>query len=432
VVALAEATLGASRTYAYAYDPTGRLVQVGQDGVVTATYTYDSNGNRTSVTDSRGTTTATYDAQDRLLQFGATTFTNTRLGQRETKSLAGQTTSYRYDGLGDLTRVSLPDGAQIDYLLDGEGRRVAKSVDGVRTQAFLYQDGLRPAAELDASGNVVSRFVYAGGGTPAYIVKGGATYRIVTDDRGSPRLVVDVASGQVVQQMDYDAFGRVVQDTNPGFQPFGFVGGLYDTRTGLVHFGAREYDPETGRWLTRDPIGFSGGDSNLYAYAGNDPINNVDRAGTCVGTTCTCAAQPGLCVAIGVAVAGGAAVAEEGEAALPQVEQGLEEIGEFVCRADTLPGVGPDTLVEDIGGLDTLAQHTLPSVEQYVQFDYAAVRAAEYAQRMEEFWSTPTPDIWWFRTMQATSDFRESLSPEARQEFEDFLHFFTDVLRGLK
>ncbi|MEO8218803.1 MAG: RHS repeat-associated core domain-containing protein [Acidobacteriota bacterium] len=105
------------------------------------------------------------------------------------------------------------------------------------------------------------------------------TYRIVSDHLGSPRLVVDVASGTVAQRIEYDEFGNVVSDTNPGFQPFGFAGGLYDRDTGLVRFGARDYDPQTGRWTTKDPIGFAGLDTNLYVYAYNDPINEIDPMG---------------------------------------------------------------------------------------------------------------------------------------------------------
>jgi RHS repeat-associated protein len=71
----------------------------------------------------------------------------------------------------------------------------------------------------------------------------------------------------------------VSADTNPGFQPFGFAGGLYDPQTKLVRFGARDYDAETGRWTAKDPILFAGGDANLYGYAANDPINLIDPIG---------------------------------------------------------------------------------------------------------------------------------------------------------
>ena len=67
--------------------------------------------------------------------------------------------------------------------------------------------------------------------------------------------------------------------TFPGFQPFGFAGGLYDSHTKLVRFGFRDYDAETGRWTCKDPIGFGGGDTELYGYVGNDPVNWVDPIG---------------------------------------------------------------------------------------------------------------------------------------------------------
>ncbi len=79
--------------------------------------------------------------------------------------------------------------------------------------------------------------------------------------------------------MDYDEFGNVLVDTNPGFQLFGFAGGLYDPQTGLVRFGARDYDAETGRWTAKDPIRFGGADTNLYGYVLGDPVNLRDPNG---------------------------------------------------------------------------------------------------------------------------------------------------------
>jgi RHS repeat-associated protein len=276
---------GTTRVFSYAYDLAGRLSEVRQDGVLVVNYSYDPNGNRLSRTDPGGTLNARYDAQDRLLQYGPTTYNNHPNGERASKIAGGQTTTYQYEGMGNLTGVTLPDGTRIEYLLDAQDRRVGKRVNGTLVQAFLYGDGLRPIAELDGGGTVVSRFVYAtGDSVPDYLVKAGVTYRIITDHLGSPRLVLDSATGQIVQRMDHDEFGRVALDTNPGFQPFGFAGGLYDAQTGLMHFGAREYDPETGRWTTKDPIGFAGGDGNLYAYVGNEPVNNVDPAGLCLTT----------------------------------------------------------------------------------------------------------------------------------------------------
>jgi RHS repeat-associated protein len=111
------------------------------------------------------------------------------------------------------------------------------------------------------------------------MIQDGVTYRLFTDHLGSVRLVVSTADGSIAQRIDYDAFGRIILDTNPGFQPFGFAGGLYDYQTGLIRFGARDYDPETGRWTSKDPAGFSGGDTNLYGYVVNDPVNNFDPNG---------------------------------------------------------------------------------------------------------------------------------------------------------
>jgi RHS repeat-associated protein len=187
---------------------------------------------------------------------------------------------YDYDVLGNLISVTLPDDTRIEYVVDGQNRRIGKRVAGVLVEGFLYRNQLNPVAELDGSNNVVARFTYATrSNVPDYMERGGNAYRIISDHLGSPRLVVNSSTGEIAQQMDYDEFGNVILDTNPGFQPFGFAGGIYDTHTKLVRFGARDYDPETGRWTAKDPIRFSSRDTNLYVYVSQDPVNFLDPTG---------------------------------------------------------------------------------------------------------------------------------------------------------
>ena len=263
---------GTTVVTSYGYDTAGRLWKVYANGspTPTSTHTYDANGNRAG---------GTYDGQDRLTALGATTYTYGPNGELKTKTDATGTTTYTYDAHGNLRRVVPPTpGATIDYVIDGQNRRVGKRLGGTFTNGWVY-DGPRIVAELDASGAVLSRFYYGViGHAPEAMVRGGVTYRILTDQLGSPRLVVNGTTGAVVQRLDYDAWGKVTADSSPGFQPFGFAGGLYDRTLGLVRFGARDYDPVSGRWTGKDLSRFAGG-LNLYAYANNDPVNFIDVSG---------------------------------------------------------------------------------------------------------------------------------------------------------
>lgn len=275
-----ETVQGTTNTYVYGYDDSGRLATVTRDGQMTANYVYDANGNRLLGTNSSGSATGTYDAQDRMMAYGAATYTYGPSGDLQTRTAGGQTTTYSYDALGNLMGAWLPDGRVIEYVVDGLNRRVGKKVNGTLVEGFLYDGQLRPVAWLNGAGQVYATFVY---GTrvnvPEYMVVGGVSYRIVTDHLGSPRLVVNAATGGIAQGRDYDAWGNVLLDTNPGFQPFGFAGGLYDGDTGLVRFGARDYDPQSGRWTNKDPIRFRAGDPNVYVYVANDPVNWKDPTG---------------------------------------------------------------------------------------------------------------------------------------------------------
>ncbi len=277
---ITETLAGETTVIRYGYDSRGRLISVHEDGAITAEYSYDANGNRTALTEPDRELSAQFDGQDRLLQQGNVSYAYAFHDHVSGKTADGETTAYHYDELGYLHQVDLPDGRRVEYLVDGAGRRVGRRVDGEVTGGYLYSDPRNPVAELDENGDVKSFFVYASRShVPDYMVHGDGVYRILYDHIGSVRLVVDADSGSVVQRLDYDAFGRVLLDTHPGFQPFGFAGGLYDPDTGLVRFGVRDYDPDSGRWTARDPILFMGGQDNLYSYVGNDPVNRIDPTG---------------------------------------------------------------------------------------------------------------------------------------------------------
>jgi RHS repeat-associated protein len=299
-----EALGGQTHTLAYEYDEVGRLLEVVQDSAtVLETYTYDDNGNRLSATNQSGSFAATYDAQDRLVTYGPNQYTYRESGELLQKThVTDGTTSYDYDELGNLLSVALPSGSVVEYEIDAMNRRVGRRVGGQVTHRWVYKDQLNPVAELDASGAMVSLFTYgARSHVPDAMTKEGVRYLFVTDQIGSVRLVVNAETGAVVQQIDYDAWGNVMSDTTPGFQPFGFAGGLYDGQTKLVRFGARDYDPEVGRWTAKDPVLFDGGQSNLYLYVNGDPVNLFDPT----GLVDACLAAGAGCLACALAIASG-------------------------------------------------------------------------------------------------------------------------------
>ena len=260
----------------YAYDQSGRLISHTLDGQTT-TWGYDDNGNRIS---ENGSQIASYDSEDRLQTYRNNSYSYNAAGDLTAKTTTAGTTGYSYDALGNLTQVKLPGGKTIDYLIDPADRRIGKKVNGQLQYGLIYQDSLRPIAEIKPGGGIRTIFIYAEkANVPSIMIRDNIRYRMISDHLGSVRAVIDTGSNTLVQRMDYDVWGKVINDTNPGFQPFGFAGGLYDPDTGLTRFGARDYDAETGRWTAKDPILFNGGDTNLYGYVLNDPVNFIDPKG---------------------------------------------------------------------------------------------------------------------------------------------------------
>ncbi len=107
------------------------------------------------------------------------------------------------------------------------------------------------------------------------------------DNLGSVRDVIDNA-GNVINRIDYDAFGNILAITNPSDNDaeltsaatrFLFTGQEWDGDVALHYYNARWYDPLTGTFISKDPLNFAAGDANLYRYVGNDPTNFVDPSG---------------------------------------------------------------------------------------------------------------------------------------------------------
>jgi RHS repeat-associated protein len=272
ITQLAERLQADTATYAYGYDAAGRLATVQQSGATMAAYSYDLNGNRVQATYPSGNVVGTVDAQDRLLSYGANTYAYTGNGELKLKVTGTDSTKYRYDAFGNLRDVYLPNADHIEYVIDAQQRRIGRKLNGTLQKGWLYQSQLAIAAEVDANGAVTKTFAYAThGNVPDWMYANGVHL-------GSVRLVIDV-NGTVAQRIDYDAYGRVLTNTNPGFQPFGYAGGLLDDATGLTRFGARDYDAETGRWSSPDAHGLDAG-SNRFEYVAGDPLNRIDPNGS--------------------------------------------------------------------------------------------------------------------------------------------------------
>lgn len=277
-----ETIQGVTSTYDYSYDSAGRLTSVEKNGVITDSFTYDDNGNRTSGVIDGVSFSATYDNQDRILTYDSRTYTHNNNGDlTRIQWNVTDKTDIAYDVMGNVKQVTLPAGTVLSYQWDGYNRWIGKYSGATFVAGNLYENQYRISASINALAQYVREYVYATNvNVPDYLIMSGLKYRLITDHLGSPRLLVRTDTGTVTQRMDYNTLGLVTADSNPTIHPFGYAGGLWDAQTMTVRFGARTYDPRsTGRWTTKDPVGFSGGDTNLYGYVLNDPINYIDPSG---------------------------------------------------------------------------------------------------------------------------------------------------------
>lgn len=266
--------------YEYKFDVLGRLASVSKDGVLHQEFEYDGNGNRIRIKRSNLTVLATYDNQDRLIAFGNNHYEYSSSGELLSRSIGILPKElFNFDSFGSLKAYQNSSGKKIKYMLDAQQRPV-EVISESTTRKRIFEDKLRLAMEYREETRKAQEFIYALSiNSPDYMLTDGIKYRFIKDHLGSPRLIIRADNGEIVQKISYDVWGNILEDTNRDFQPFGFAGGIIEKNMNMLKFGARYYDPVIGRWISKDPILFDGGDSNLYGYVLGDPINFFDPSG---------------------------------------------------------------------------------------------------------------------------------------------------------
>jgi len=255
------------------------------------TYAYDLAGNRLRKTDTAsGAVDYTLGLGDRLASFtgGAYEYdvagcvTNISGGASSPSEPLSR--ALAWNSQYQLVSVATNGVLAESYTWDPLGRR-ASTTTSEGTIRHVY-DGDECIADLDESGAVVRSYVWGPGIDNLLAVRtGGATYYALTDHQNTVHGFVD-ATGALVAHFVYDAWGNVLESSVsvPALagNRYLFQGREYSWSTGLYNFRARWYDPATGRWLSKDPIGISGG-MNLYMFCGNNPICCIDAFGLCKG-----------------------------------------------------------------------------------------------------------------------------------------------------
>ena len=323
---------GSTALAAYSYNGAGQLTEIARGGgVATTAFGYDGIDRLSTLSQTLATTaddvsfSYQYNPADQIVSetisnpayyplVNGTTQSYAANGLNEYSTVAG--TSYSYDGRGNLTS----DGSTT-YTYDVENRLLSASgtynatlaydplgrlysvTSGSTTTTFVY-DGDRIAAEYDASGTLVQRYVYGGSGDdPIVWYEGsgfGASNRqyLLANQQGS---IIDVtdSNGNALAVNQYHPYG-LGSSLNEG--RFQFTGQAYIPEVGLYYYKARMYNPSLGRFMQTDPIGYTS-DLDLYAYVGNDPVDGTDFSGECPSVAACLASLSARHLAAGVAYA---------------------------------------------------------------------------------------------------------------------------------
>jgi len=271
----------------YTYDQIDRLISASNEGA----FSYDLMGNFLQRAGS-------FNELNQLMEDSEFSYTYTTNGElsRKVSKISGESVDYAWsvDGLlkSALVKTSTAETRYlVEFKYDGLGRRVQKSVNGVITR-FFY-DGEDIIAELDSEGNIEAMYLHGPGIDEPLAMARDINHNGEFEDSelfifarnhlGSVMALVD-STGKIAQRYVYSAYGKTkVLKTHEGAafikNPYAYTSRELDEETGDYFYRARYYNPNTGRFLSEDPIGFRGGDTNLYRYVSNKPVTLTDPMG---------------------------------------------------------------------------------------------------------------------------------------------------------
>jgi RHS repeat-associated protein len=270
----------------YSYDGLNQLTNFVR-GTETEGWGLDALGNWTNVTTNGAAETRTANAQNQYTSLsGGSTLSYDNNGNLTTDPTNGNT--YIYDAWNRLMAVESGGAAVASYSYDALGRRTTETSTATLD---LYFSKDWQVVEEQAGGGTQTQYVWS----PVYVdamverdTSDGTRLYVQQDADWNVTTVVDV-TGTVQERYVYEPYGAVTFLAPDGSSRTGSAvdwiylheGGRLDTASGLYNFRQRDYAPALGRWLEQDPIGFRGGQANLYAYVGNDPVNRADPLGLC-------------------------------------------------------------------------------------------------------------------------------------------------------
>lgn len=235
------------------------------DGTTLETWTYDAANQLTAILTTGTPSSYTYDGCGNLMQHLE----------------PGQVNTYSWDGENRMVEAAFSNGVVDTFTFNGDGQRVGKT-DQAGPVKYVW-DRQNVLIEANASNAIqaVHTLQPAFYGNQVSQRRAGVTSYYQFNALGST-LQLTGAAGTVTDSYLYRAFGDLLTSSGTTVNPYqygGRKGYIYDSDLYNFQVRARRYDPEMGRWWSRDPIGFAGGDANLYRYIRNRPVRGIDASG---------------------------------------------------------------------------------------------------------------------------------------------------------